>query len=277
MSAYILIGEIMKYILDYIKGIGIGAGAILPGISSGVLCVIFDIYEKLVNSVLYFFTDIKKNFTYLFPIILGVFTGIVLFGNVLLFLFQTYPMQTRFSFIGLILGSIPALIKTANQKNKFHLYHLFFLLLTFLITLILLFIEHSSAPGSEITEYSFIYYILAGFFMSIGVVVPGVSSSVILMIFGVYEIYLSSVASMNFSVLIPMGIGLLSGGLIFLKIIQYLFHHHTSQTYYGIIGFILGSIFILYPSFQFSLEGFISIFCFILSFLTAFSFEKMKH
>ena len=54
----------MKFILDVIKGVFIGSGAILPGISSGVFCIIFGIYEKLVDSILNIFKDFKKLNTY---------------------------------------------------------------------------------------------------------------------------------------------------------------------------------------------------------------------
>lgn len=62
----------MSCVYDFFKGILIGAGAILPGISSGVLCVIFGIYDKLVSSIVNFFSDTKKNFKFLFPILLGI-------------------------------------------------------------------------------------------------------------------------------------------------------------------------------------------------------------
>ena len=98
----------MNFFKSFIKGIAIGAGAILPGISSGVLCVIFGIYETLLNCVLNFFKNIKHNFKILFPIALGTFCGILLFGNILKYIFYAYPIQTKYIFIGLILGSIPA-------------------------------------------------------------------------------------------------------------------------------------------------------------------------
>ena len=66
----------MKFILDVIKGVFIGSGAILPGISSGVFCIIFGIYEKLVDSILNIFKDFKKNFAFLFPIALGGIIGV---------------------------------------------------------------------------------------------------------------------------------------------------------------------------------------------------------
>ena len=64
-----------NFIINCLKGIGVGAVAIIPGISSGVICVILGIYEKLLNSVMNFFKDIKTNLKFLFPIILGIGIG----------------------------------------------------------------------------------------------------------------------------------------------------------------------------------------------------------
>ena len=101
----------MGTLYRFIIGIFIGAGAILPGISSGVLCVIFGIYDKLINCVLGFFKDIKENSKFLLPIIIGVAIGVIVFGNLLKTLFNLYPTQTKFAFIGLILGCVPNLFK----------------------------------------------------------------------------------------------------------------------------------------------------------------------
>ena len=99
----------MAFLLNCIKGIFIGSGAILPGISSGVICIIFGLYEKLLDSLLNFFKDIKNNFKFLFAIILGIGIGVLIFSNFLNYFLTSYPLQTKSIFIGLILGSIPSL------------------------------------------------------------------------------------------------------------------------------------------------------------------------
>ncbi len=239
----------MNFLLDYLKGIFIGAGAILPGISSGVLCVIFGLYEKLVNSILNLFHDFKNNFLFLLPIGLGGITGILLVGKLLDFLFTSYPTPTKFCFIGLILGSIPILFKKANQSKGFRLHYLIFLIPAFLFGILSIKLENVLPEfiNMQLSDNYFFYLILAGFFMSIGIIVPGVSSSVILMVFGLYSTYLSAISSINFVILLPLGIGVLLGSILFLKLIQYLLTHHYTQTFYMIIGFVLGSIFVLYP------------------------------
>lgn len=265
----------MNFLLSCLKGIALGAGAILPGISSGVLCVIFGIYEKLVSSILEFFKDVRANTKFLFPILLGIGIGVILFGNILRVLFDTFPVPTKCIFLGLILGSIPSLFHTANQGKGFRLHYLIYTLSTFFLAVFLLLLEHSLTDlGSGSVGFTFL--ILSGFIMSIGVVVPGVSSSVLLMILGVYDIYLSAVSSINLVILVPMGIGLCIGGIIFLNMTNYCLKRFTSQTYYAIIGFVLGSVLILCPSFNFDCNLFIGIICLIVSFFVAYQLEHIK-
>lgn len=263
----------MNFIISCIKGIALGAGAILPGISSGVLCVVFGIYEKLIDSILNFFKDIKSNIKFLLPFVIGIGIGVILFGNMLRLLFSNYPMQSKFCFIGLILGSIPSLIKTANNKKGFRLHYLIYTIATFLLTIFLLFLE-KNISNTLASNTSFLFLIFAGFIMSIGVVIPGVSSSVLLMVLGVYDLYLSAVSSINIYILLPMGIGLIIGGLIFLLLIRFCLKKFYIQTYYSIIGFVLGSILVLFPSFQFNANGAIAIVILIISFYIGMIFEK---
>ena len=107
----------MNGFLNMIKGIFIGAGAIVPGVSSGVLCVIFGIYEKLLDSIIHFFKDIKSNIKFLLPIIIGVAIGVLIFSNFLNYFLINFPVQTKSIFIGLILGSVPSLIKESKKKK----------------------------------------------------------------------------------------------------------------------------------------------------------------
>lgn len=261
----------MSFLCSVVKGILIGAGAILPGISSGVLCVIFGIYETLVNSVLGLFQDFKKHITFLFPILLGCSIGFLLFGNLLNYLFVHYESECQLLFLGLILGSIPALLKQINQEKKFRLSFLLYSLISFGVGFFLFLLEtrigHSSL-GSITNPIPFLF--LSGFAMSAGVIIPGISSTVILMCFGTYYLYLEAISTLNFSVLIPMGIGLVCGSLLFLLLIRFLLKQYPCQTYYAILGFVLGSIFVLLPN-QFS---FLSILLFIIGFFLALKLEK---
>ena len=130
----------------------------------------FGLYEKLINSILNFFKDIKKNFTFLFPICLGVFVGVFLFGNILKILFNKYYIPTSFAFIGLILGSIPLVVKQANVK-KVTLLHVLCMLVAFSFSLYLVAIDGNIS--STLNSYnSNSYLILSGAITSAGIVIP---------------------------------------------------------------------------------------------------------
>lgn len=260
----------MDFLFSTLKGTLIGAGAILPGISSGVLCVIFGIYEKLVDSVLGLFKNFKKNVAFLFPIVIGIGIGFFLFGSLLNSIFQSYEVECKLLFLGLILGSIPSLFKQINVKKKFRLSFLIYTFISFILGLFLFLLENQISNSYNSIQNSFIFLFLSGFAMSAGVVVPGISSTVILMCFGTYYMYLEAISIFKLSVLIPMGIGAICGALFFLVLIRFFFKNYSHQTYYCIIGFVLGSIFVLLPS-SFNL---ISIILFILGFAIALKLEN---
>ena len=261
----------MKSLSNFIKGIFIGTGAIIPGISSGVICMVLGLYEKLLDSVLNFFNDLKRNFMFLFPIISGIFLGIILFSNILLYCFNIIPCQTKSLFIGLLLGSIYVLANSNMNEKKYtdnkSQYISFFI--CFIIGLGLIYLESIVNINNEYipNTYNSLFLILSGFCMSIGIVVPGVSNTVILMLLGVYSTYLSAISIINMNVLFPMMLGAVIGCIIFMKIIQKLLNKYHSQTIFGIIGFSLGSVLILYPGYSFNLESLISIILLLLGFI----------
>lgn len=86
------------------------------------------------------------------------------------------------------------------------------------------------------------------------------------MFLGVYSTYLSAISIINMNVLFPMLIGVGIGSIVFMKIIQILLNKYHSQTMFGIIGFSLGSVLILFPGYSFNLESIVSIILLILGF-----------
>ena len=251
----------MRFLLDFFKGIAIGAGAILPGISSGVLCVVFGIYETLLNCILNFFKNIKYNLKLFFPIGLGAFVGIILFGKILKYIFYAYPIQSKSIFAGLIIGSIPELLKKAKTKSDFKIHYLIYLVISFGIGILLVFIESKYNFSNNSSHFNFIYLLFCGFMMSAGVIIPGVSSTLILMLLGVYDAYLISVSSLYLPFLLPLSIGLLIGSFCCMILIKFLLDKFHSQTFFCIIGFTIGSIFVLSPEFSSVNEAILGVLC----------------
>ena len=166
-----------SFFVDCLIGVALGVGGILPGISSGVLCVIFGIYEKLLDSILHFFQNVKKNFKFLFPICIGVFLGAFILSNFLQYLFLSFPIQTNSLFIGLILGTIPNLVLNLKNNTKQHNSKIknttkiiaFLICLAIGVSSVIL---ENSLSITNIQNTNFLYLIFSGFLMSIGVVIP---------------------------------------------------------------------------------------------------------
>ena len=255
----------MAFFQNCLKGIAIGSGAILPGISSGVFCVIFGIYEKLLDSILNFTKNIKNNIKFLTPILIGATLGYFIFGNILNYCIYKFPIQSNCIFIGLILGSIPQLFKQVHKKEKFKFSFFIYFFIALIIGIASTFLENFLSI-TELQNINFFYLVLCGFLMSIGIIVPGVSSTVILMLLGIYSSYLNSVSTLFMPFLFPLGCGILLGSFCFMKLTKFLLDNFYSPTFYCIIGFTVGSIFVLLPSFSTGLDVFIGILCTILGF-----------
>ncbi len=244
-----------------------------PESAVGVFLCCFGLYEKIIDSILHFFKDVKTNFKFLLPLAIGTIIGIFIFGNILKIAFDKFYMETSFVFIGLILGSLNLILKQANVK-KITLAHILCTFVTLSFSIYLVALEKNLDITSYISSNS--YLILAGALMSAGIVIPGVSKTVILMMLGLYQTYLSAISTMDFSILLPIGIGLLIGGTVFLFLINLLFKFAKSYTYFGIIGFVLGSIFVIYPGFTFDIHGIISILLLVISFIIGFMLSNLQ-
>ena len=269
-----------QFFYNFILGILIGFGAILPGVSSGVFCVVFGIYESLICCISNFFKDIKGNLSFLFPIGLGGIVGIVLFGNVIKYFFIAYNTYSCYAFIGLILGTIPALYRQAciGYPKFIDIKKIIPIFLSFLFGIILIIIEKYFNLNLLVSSLATntLYLIFAGFVMSVGIVVPGISNTVILMCLGGYTTYIGAVATIDLHILIPMGIGLFFGCLLWIRIIKYLFDKHHQITSLCIIGFTLGSVFVLFPGFAHGISGLVCTMLFFISLIISYKLANIE-
>lgn len=233
-----------------IAGLLIGIGMILPGVSGGVIAVVLGIYDKIIFSLNNFKSDKKNNLIFLVKVIIGIVIGIILSSNILVYFFKRYLVEMSYLLIGLVIGTIPMLINDYNKKcsNKFNYY--------ILIVVILLSAFFSYYIKSNLIYSSNNIYILfiTGFLFSIGKIVPGISSSVLLNLIGKYEMLLTILSNpldyiinhtFDFIVII---IGFVIGSIITFKIISYLLKYHYSNTNSAILGFVIGSLVTLYPN-----------------------------
>ncbi len=224
---------------NFLKGIVVGLGAIAPGLSGSVLMVIFGLYEKVVNAIGNIFKDLKKNIIFLVPLVLGMGLGVVLFSKVIDYFLVNFEMQTRFAFLGLVLGTIPLFNKEV-KKNGFLKRYYIVIAVSIAVGLFVFSFNRSSFP--QIEDPTLIQSVLLGVAVACSYIIPGVDSAVILSTLGLYELYVSSLANFDLQILIPAGVGLGLGVLAASFIMSRLLKKLYTLTFSVIFGLFISII-----------------------------------
>lgn len=272
----------MKNLRNFIIGILIGTGLILPGVSGAVLAIAFGVYDELLESAANYFKNIKKYTLFLIPFVFGIFAGALLFGNLVLFLFDNYEIVTKSAFLGLIAGSLPVIIDKVKNKKENNFKTNYFLI-ALLLGILLFLIDKSTSIGTSINDDGSLLFHLKVFFggivYSIGKVVPGISSSFLLMILGLYNYIINLIAHPftslfnNPIIIIVFVFGFLFGFVYMSKSILYLIKKYQYESYSAIIGFVIGSMLILVPNYNLSFNTLISLIIFALMFSISYLFS----
>jgi len=235
----------MRFLRNVFLGLVIGIASITPGLSGGAIAAAMGLYEPIIRSLSQILNNFKKNFYFLLPFVIGGGIGVLVFSNSIEWLMQQAPNQVKILFLGLVAGSIPALIREANNQG--------FRLRYILASLIGLAIVYWGAnfkfePLADQTAYGPMHFILFGLIYAVGSIVPGISSSFIFMHLGVYDDMLNAISTLNFTKLLPAAIGLALGAIILIRCVEFLFSRYHTVAYYAVLGFLLGSALLILPS-----------------------------
>ncbi len=233
-------GDDMKNI---ILGFVIGIAAITPGLSGGVIAASLGIYERIITAVCDLRKNFRYNFSYLLPFGIGGIAGAILFGRVTENLIRYSYYEVMFIFTGLVLGTIPDLIKEANFGG----FKLFYLVPCAASFLMCIFSGNVFSKAVNGIDSVCIQLVLTGFVLSIGTIIPGLSSSFILMKAGLYNLYIGSVSELNILNLFFILLGFILTTLIMIRIIKVMFEKFHGVSYYSVLGFLIGSIIMVFP------------------------------
>ena len=249
----------MKFIINMLKGAAIGVAMIIPGVSGGTLAVLLNIYEGIINAISNLRKDFKNSFKYLLPIVLGLVLSFCAMYFPLKYALKYIPIQTISLFAGLMLGSIPSLFKD-SLNNGFKKVDFVAGLLTFILVVGICFIPNMGDVDLSINmpTYGYVLLVLMGILASCALVVPGISGSMLMLIFGYYEPVLNTISELknNFShsllVLACVGLGILFGFFVVAKLMNFLLSKYKRVTYWAIVGFVIGSIPAIYISYDYT-------------------------
>ena len=235
----------IAWIIRFVKGILVGIGAITPGLSGGVLMVVFGIYEPLVRWLADIRNKFLPNLRFFLPVGIGGVIGVVAFSAVIDYAFTHFAAQFTWLFIGFITGTIPSLLKTAGEqgRKKWH-----WLLLGVFAVGIYLFMTWMESIRSVTMTPSFWGWLLSGALTGFGLVVPGMSPSNFLLYLGLYQPMANGIKNLELGVILPLILGVVLVIFIFARLVSWLFRKHHALMYHIIIGIVIGSTAAIIPS-----------------------------
>lgn len=234
-------GEYMNLLIDFFKGILIGLFMLVPGISGGSIAIIFGIYERLLTSLNNLFKTFKSNVIFLFVVGLGGVLGIILSSFVLAFFIENYYYEMLYIFIGIMLhhtGNIMSKIKKTNLIKS---------LIFILVGLFLGYLMTKIPIGLLCIKNNILSLLILGIFLAVALILPGISVSYVLLIFGIYNDVITAIKILDFIYLFKLFFFLMIGCFLVIKIICYLLSKHENVISNITIGFIFSSLWIVMP------------------------------
>lgn len=236
-----------NYFILILKGFIIGLGKIIPGVSGALLAITLKVYDISIEAISHFFNNPKRNIYILSSLSIGIIISIIFFSKLISELLNIYPFFTMIFFLGLILGTIPSIfneVKTKQPKT---------ILISFLICTALIFPTANNIYIIQNNYIDYIIFFVAGLLEAIGTVVPGISSTALLLLLGVYKDILIIIGDItninciikNLSILIPFTGGLLIGIILTTLLISYLFKNYKTKVYNVIFGICLSTVLLL--------------------------------
>ena len=262
-----------NWLKRFFAGIGIGAGAAIPGVSGAAIALIFRVYEDIINAVNNFRKEFKKSFGTLLPILIGILISVVVCIIVFKWAFEHVMFLLICIFAGFLIGSVPSVTDEVKyqpivSKNVIIAVSSGVIVIGLGVLSIVL-----GNMGFSVGEYfsdlmtnwwMFILLFIVGVIASVALTIPGFSGSLILLILGFYRPLLDSTSnwgkelfSGDFSNMLPLflmlfifALGCLVGVVFISKVMRSLLDKHRLSTYYAILGFVFGSIPVLFLNFQ---------------------------
>lgn len=251
------------WLLRFIKGIFIGSGFILPGVSGGALAAVFGVYERIISFLAHITKNFKENFKFLLPLGLGGIAGVIIFSFLLSFFLESYETQVLWLFVGAIVGTLPTLWKQAGRFARSKKYYYisgasFLIVLAFMLYGDQLFDNH-------ISENLFTWTI-AGSLIGLGIIIPGLSPSNLLIYLGMYKDMTDGIKNFDLGVIIPIAIGGLLTVLLLSKVMEFVLKKYYSSFFHMIFGVVLASTLMIIPRHYnyLSIGGLICVVLFIL-------------
>jgi len=257
--------SLFGWLFRVIKGAIIGVGAILPGISGGVLCVVLGVYKPMMEFLAHPIKSFKKHFELLLPVGIGCIVGFLLLARAVDWLFRVYEVPATWFFIGLVVGTLPSLYREAGLQGRGRGAWIAFGVSTALFLTLMLVFKFTS--GAQATP-SFLWWVICGVLWGIGLIVPGLSPSSFFIYFGLYQPMTAGIGNLSrafdslilgdtaaasasaasaMSVILPLGLGIILCVVLFARLMRVLLEKRYAIFFHAILGVVIASTISILP------------------------------
>ena len=250
----------------------IGAGAILPGVSGGVLAVVFDIYRPFMEVLTRPQTAIPKYWKWFPPIALGWCAGFLGFAKGIAAAISFSNTVTTWLFLGLIAGTVPSLFREAGKEGRTAASWGSLLLCAGAVFAGLFYVSRVAEVS---VEPNFWWYNFCGALWGMSIVIPGMTSSSVMMALGLYQPMLEGLARLDLLVLSASLPGMVLAIALLARLVSWFFRTHYAVAFHGILGFVLASTLVIIPTEYAPGEPLLSVLCCVGGFLLAFLLARL--
>lgn len=251
------------WLLRFVKGMFIGSGFILPGVSGGALAAVFGMYERLISFLAHLTRNFKENVLFFLPVGLGGISGVFLLSFLVSFLLGTYETTILWFFVGCIVGTVPALWKEAGKKGR-QSGDIILMIVTLIVAYFFLLYGSQLFDGQ--VEQNTVTWIIAGGLIGLGMIIPGLSPSNFLVYMGLYKAMADGFKEARLDVILPIGLGAVVCVLTLSKLFDFIFSKAYSKLFHFILGVVFASTVMIVPTDYTNLSLLGIIFCPILFF-----------
>lgn len=235
----------MLWLRDLVCGILIGAGAILPGVSGGVLAVVFDLYRPFMEVLTHPRRALPKYWKRVPPLAIGCGVGFMGFANVISLALNLSAAVTVWLFIGLIVGTLPALFREAGEQGRGKSAWISLMVCFTAMFSGLFYMSHVAAIH---VEPNFWWYNFCGALWGMSVIIPGMTSSSVMMALDLYQPLMADLAGLKLGALAMTLPGMVVTVVLLARLADWLFGKHYAAAFHGILGIVVASTVVIIPT-----------------------------
>lgn len=241
-----------QHLLLFAKGLAMGAADVVPGVSGGTIAFVSGIYIELIETIkslnLQALRVLKKqgfgaawkyiNGNFLVVLLSGIFTSLFSLAVVMQYLLAEHPLPLWSFFVGLIVGSVIYLLRQYRFSRWQEL--------VLFVGGVVIAWGISIAPSVQL-EGSLITMFFAGCIALCAMILPGISGSFILMLLGLYPIFIGAIAELKLDILLVFGLGGIIGLSMFSRLLSWMLSRYERLVIATMCGFLVGSLKIIWP------------------------------